>query len=138
MNPIIRPTKSTRSSCSGQQMTVEGCTWLTATANNVSIRAKFLVAKGITEQVLLSCCCIPVWDQLCSCHSCTLRGLCYAFSIPQYKKPVLFTGGLINPRPWRGRCRAGFSNTGGPPLPQKRTPPSKKAVLYYNSIRAFV
>ena len=36
-------------------MTVEGCTWLTATANNVSIRAKFLVAKGITEQVLLSC-----------------------------------------------------------------------------------
>ena len=36
-------------------MTVEGCTWLTATANNVAIRAKFLVAKGITEQVLLSC-----------------------------------------------------------------------------------
>ena len=36
-------------------MTVEGCTWLTATANNVAIRAKFLVTKGITEQVLLSC-----------------------------------------------------------------------------------
>ena len=36
-------------------MTVEGCTWLTATANNVTIRAKFPVAKGITEQVLLSC-----------------------------------------------------------------------------------
>ena len=36
-------------------MTVEGCTWLTATANNVTIRAKFLVARGITEQVLLSC-----------------------------------------------------------------------------------
>ena len=36
-------------------MTVEGCTWLTDTANNVAIRAKFLVAKGITEQILLSC-----------------------------------------------------------------------------------
>ena len=36
-------------------MTVEGCTWLTATANNVELRAKFLVARGITEQVLLSC-----------------------------------------------------------------------------------
>ena len=47
--------KSTLLTCSGQQMTVEGCTWLTATANNVAIRAKFLVAKGITEQVLLSC-----------------------------------------------------------------------------------
>ena len=35
-------------------MTVEG-TWLTATANNVAIRAKLLVARGITEQVLLSC-----------------------------------------------------------------------------------
>ena len=30
------------------------------------------------------------------------------------------TGGLTNPRPWRGRCQAGYSNTGGPPLPQKR------------------
>ena len=29
------------------------------------------------------------------------------------------TGGLINPRPWRGRCRVGYSNTGGPPLPRK-------------------
>ena len=36
------------------------------------------------------------------------------------------TGGLTNPRPWRGRCRAGFSNTGGPPLPQKRAPLQKK------------
>ena len=36
-------------------MTVEGCTWLTSTTNNVAIRAKFLVAKGITEQELLSC-----------------------------------------------------------------------------------
>ena len=52
---IIRPTNSTLSTCSGQKMTVEGCTWLTATANNVTIRAKFLVARGITEQVLLSC-----------------------------------------------------------------------------------
>ena len=55
MNLIIRPTTSTLSTCSGQRMTVEGCTWLTATANNVAIRARFLVAKGITEQVLLSC-----------------------------------------------------------------------------------
>ena len=23
------------------------------------------------------------------------------------------TGGRIDPRPWRGRCRAGYSNTGG-------------------------
>ena len=30
------------------------------------------------------------------------------------------TGGLITPRPWRERCRAGYSNTGGPPLPRKR------------------
>ena len=35
-------------------------------------------------------------------------------------------GGLTNPRPWRGRCRAGYSNTGGPPLPRKRAPSSKK------------
>ena len=31
-------------------------------------------------------------------------------------------GGLTNPRPWRGRCRAGYSNTGGPPLPRQREP----------------
>ena len=55
MNLIIRPAKSTLSTCSRQQMTVEGCIWLTATANNVAIRAKVLVAKGITEQVLLNC-----------------------------------------------------------------------------------
>ena len=36
-------------------MAVEGYTWLTATANNIAITAKFLVARGITEQVLLSC-----------------------------------------------------------------------------------
>ena len=36
------------------------------------------------------------------------------------------TGGLTNPRPWRRRCRAGYSNTGGPPLPRKRAPSSKK------------
>ena len=35
-------------------------------------------------------------------------------------------GGLTNPRPWRGRCRAGFSNTGGPPLPRKRAPLQQK------------
>ena len=34
-------------------------------------------------------------------------------------------GGLTNLRPWRGRCRAGYSNTGGPPLPQKRAPLTK-------------
>ena len=38
------------------------------------------------------------------------------------------TGGLTNPRPWRGRCRAGFSNTGGPPLPRKRAPLQKKEI----------
>ena len=31
-------------------------------------------------------------------------------------------GGLINPRPRRGQYRAGFSNTGGSPKPQKRVP----------------
>ena len=32
------------------------------------------------------------------------------------------TGGLTNPRPWSRRCQAGYSNTGGPPLPRKRAP----------------
>ena len=36
------------------------------------------------------------------------------------------TGGLTNPRPWRGRCRAGYSNVGGPPLPRKRAPLQKR------------
>ena len=31
-------------------------------------------------------------------------------------------GGLMNPRPWCGRCRAGLSDAGGPPLPRKRAP----------------
>ena len=31
-------------------------------------------------------------------------------------------GGLINPRPGRGKCRAGSSNTGGSPMPRKRAP----------------
>ena len=30
------------------------------------------------------------------------------------------TGGLTNPRPWRGRYWASYSNTGGPLLPRKR------------------
>ena len=38
------------------------------------------------------------------------------------------TGGLKKTRPWRGRCRAGYSNTGGPPLPRKRAPLHKKVV----------
>ena len=37
------------------------------------------------------------------------------------------TGGLTKLRPWRGRCRAGYSNTGGPPLPRKRAPLTKKS-----------
>ena len=44
------------------------------------------------------------------------------------------TGGLINPRPWHGRCRAGYLNTGGPPLPRKRAPCQKKwtaGILFY-------
>ena len=53
--PHYKATNSTLSTSSGQKMTVEGCTWLTATANIVAIRAKFLVPRGITEQVLLSC-----------------------------------------------------------------------------------
>ena len=36
------------------------------------------------------------------------------------------TGGLTNPGPWRGRCRAGYSIIGGPPLPRKRAPLQKK------------
>ena len=36
------------------------------------------------------------------------------------------TGVLINPHAWRGRCQAGYSNTGGPPLPRKRAPFKKK------------
>ena len=36
------------------------------------------------------------------------------------------TGGLTNPRPWHGRCRAGYSHTGGPLLPRTR----KKALLF--------
>ena len=39
------------------------------------------------------------------------------------------TGGLTNPRPWRGRCRASYSNTGGPPLPRKRAPLQKKNIF---------
>ena len=40
------------------------------------------------------------------------------------------TGGLTNPHLWRGRCRAGFSNTGGPPLPRKRAPCQKKLHIH--------
>ena len=39
------------------------------------------------------------------------------------------TGGLTNPRPWRGRCRAGYSDTGGPALPRKRAPYKKNIRL---------
>ena len=41
------------------------------------------------------------------------------------------TGGVTNPRPWRGRCRSGSSNTGGPPLPQRRAPFTKKTFFRY-------
>ena len=44
------------------------------------------------------------------------------------------TGGLTKPRPWRGRCRAGYSNTGGPPLPRKRAPSSKKHYSKYTRV----
>ena len=72
MNLIIRPTNLTLSTCSGQKMAVEGCTWLTTTANNVAIRAKFLVARGITEQVLLK---IDPTCRLCSQANETLYHL---------------------------------------------------------------
>ena len=39
------------------------------------------------------------------------------------------TGGLTNPRPWHGRCRAGYSNTSGPPLPRKRAPLQKTGLF---------
>ena len=35
-------------------------------------------------------------------------------------------GGLTNPRPGRGQCRAGPSDTGGSPMPRKRAPCQKK------------
>ena len=38
-------------------------------------------------------------------------------------------GGLINPRPGRGKCRAGFSNTGGSPLPRWRAPKINEGTL---------
>ena len=36
------------------------------------------------------------------------------------------TDGLTNLRPWRERCRACYSNTGGPSLPRKGAPLTKK------------
>ena len=36
------------------------------------------------------------------------------------------TGGLTNPRPWRGRCQASDPNTSGPPWPGKRAPSSRR------------
>ena len=39
---------------------------------------------------------------------------------------VWHIGGLMNPSPWHGRCRADYSNTCGPPLPQKRAPLQKR------------
>ena len=53
---------------------------------------------------------------------------------------VRHMGGLTNPRPWRRSCRAGYSNTGGPPLPRKRAPlanfrTSKKTFLGYNFVK---
>ena len=41
------------------------------------------------------------------------------------------TGGLINPRPWRERCRAGYSNTGGPPLPPPRGEKPKTTLIIF-------
>ena len=40
-------------------------------------------------------------------------------------------GGLTNPHPWRGRCRADYSNTGGPPLPRKRAPYKKGLIFFF-------
>ena len=42
------------------------------------------------------------------------------------------TGGLTNLRPWRGRYQVGSSNTGRPPLLQKRAPsPKKELIAFY-------
>ena len=46
------------------------------------------------------------------------------------------TGGLTNPRP----CRAGYSKTGGPPLPRKRAPCQKNQFgfsLYIENYRNY-
>ena len=51
---------------------------------------------------------------------------------PTCRLCVEHTGGLTNPRPWRGRCRAGYSNTGGPPLPRKRAPLQKNTYIAPN------
>ena len=37
-------------------------------------------------------------------------------------------GGLTNPCPWRGQCRAGFSNTSGPPKSHSEGAASKKVL----------
>ena len=39
------------------------------------------------------------------------------------------TVGLTNPLPRSGRCQAGFSNTGGPPLPRKMGTFKKRVVV---------
>ena len=46
------------------------------------------------------------------------------------------TVGLKKPRPWRGRCGAGYSNTGGPSLPQKRAP-CQKTLIEAESVNFF-
>ena len=42
------------------------------------------------------------------------------------------TGGLTNPRPWRGRFQAGYSNTSGPSLASKEGAFTKKTVSKFN------
>ena len=49
------------------------------------------------------------------------------------KGDVGHKGGLINLRPRRGQCRAGLSDTGGPPMPRKRAPRQKKTYQLGNT-----
>ena len=67
-------------------------------------------------------------------YHAVLTAVCsYSYLLHKYR----FTGGLTKPRPWRGRCRAGYSNTGGPPLPRKRAPLQKKyrRILYIGIVQ---
>ena len=58
-------------------------------------------------------------------YSRQLRVSCiHMYEVQWHARPIPRPpmGGLINPRPWRGQYRAGFSNTGGSPKPRKRAP----------------
>ena len=49
----------------------------------------------------------------------------------------MHTGGLINPRSWYGRCRAGVSNAGALPLSRKEGTVKKAAYLLFDPGKTF-